>query len=436
MTLIAQWRSRRIAAEIRRRAADFAREAAPPERESIQLKALNEQWARLTASTPYWRDLRRAHGLPGHFGSLREFCQRVPPTRREDLQEHVARMTVEDSPPDLWRMTGGSTSEPVKVPAWRSELAHLAPNLWVGRGWYGISPSSRLFLLWGHSHLLGGGLAGRLRGLRRRLDDRLLGYHRFSAYDLRVCALRDAAEAMLAFRPEYVLGYSVALDLFARANEDRATELRGLGVSMLVGTAEAFPSDDSQRLLNELFHAPVAMEYGSVETGLVAHTHPQGDYRVFWRDQLVEGERTEGGWHLVRVTSLHARCLPLVRYEIGDEVELEAEAPSHAVGVDRLRRVVGRCNDYVPMADGALIHSEAFSHAIRPCAEVRAFQVLHGEHGVRIRYTADAELSAASAAGVRERLGKIHPDLADARLLRAEVLPHTVAGKTRMVIRD
>jgi phenylacetate-CoA ligase len=176
------------------------------------------------------------------------------------------------------------------------------------------------------------------------------------------------------------------------------------------------------------------MEYGAVETGLIAHTHPAGGYRVSWRSHLVEAEPSVTG-HRIRVTTLGPRCVPLVRYEIGDEIELAEPVAGLAVGVDSFARVIGRCNDYVPLADGAQIHSEAFSHALRPCAEIVSFQVAIGGPELRIRYVAGEELREARIGEIRERLRKIHPGLAAARLERVERLPQSVAGKTPMVVR-
>jgi phenylacetate-coenzyme A ligase PaaK-like adenylate-forming protein len=436
VTATARIRARWYAPSIRRRAELMRGESEPAGRERAQLELLNAAWVRSVERVPYFRDLRARGDLPTSFASLSEFCERVPATTRETVQRHADRLTVEGARPELVRMTGGSTSQPLQLPAWRSELSESALDMWVGRGWYGVGPDARLFLLWGHSHLLGTGWRGRVNAARRALSDRLLGYHRFSAYDLRPETLRRAGDALLDFAPRYVVGYSVALDLLARANQDRAGAFARLGLAAVVGTAEAFPGPDSVARIGEVFGAPVAMEYGAVETGVVAHTHPDGGYRVFWRTHFLDAERGADGHHVLRVTSLGPRFMPLVRYEIGDEVDLGPAAPEHAIGLARFHRVVGRCNDYVPLAGGARIHSEAFSHAVRPCAEVRAFQVCHGTRGIRIRYTADAALCGERAAEIRDRLRRIHADLADVEFVRVPELPQTVAGKTRMVVAE
>lgn len=433
MTLVGALRATRYAPRIAERARLYDVDD-DGERRRIQLELLNREWRRITAHVPRYRDALRAGEIPTAFESLDELVERAPVTTRDDVQRHAERMTSDERPPQAVRQTGGSTSRPVSIPAWTSEFAITTPDMWLGRSWYGITPASRLFMLWGHSHLLGQGLPARVRGVKRRLTDELLGYRRHSAYDLRPEALRHACDELVRWRPDYVIGYSVALDLFASVNAARADALRGAGLRAVVATAEAFPTADSAGTLAALFGAPVAMEYGAVETGLIAHTHPEGGYRVFWRNYVVEAEPGPEGRHVVRVTSLFPRSFPLVRYEIGDEIVLAGDAAGPAVGVTRFDAVAGRCNDYVPLPDGTVVHSEAFSHVVRACAAIRGFQVVRRAGGLAIRYVADGPVGAEDERELRHRLRQIHPALERLELLHVEALPQSVAGKTRMVV--
>lgn len=430
MTHVGALRARRYAGRIAERARllDDA-----SQREAVQLELLNREWARTLRDVPYYAQLRAERSLPEVFSSLEEFAASVPIARREDVQRNLAAMTSRGRRPEWLRITGGSTAAPVQLPAWRSESAATRYEFWVARGWYGVRPDSRLFLLWGHSHLLGSGWRGWLRARRQALSDRALGYHRFSAYDLRPEAMERAARELLRFRPDYVLGYSTALDLFARANAARREALRRCGLRLVVATAESFPASDSRERLADLFDCPVAMEYGAVETGPIAHSRPAGDFLVFWHSHLVEGVG-EGVRRRVVLTSLYPRAFPLVRYEIGDEIELAAEQGG-ATSIAAFQRVVGRCNDYAALPDGTLVHSEAFSHAVRPCATVRGYQVAQSGSELRLRYTADRPLDAHEIADIQERLGRIHAELGKIAFERVASLDQTIAGKTRMVVR-
>jgi phenylacetate-coenzyme A ligase PaaK-like adenylate-forming protein len=425
---VARLRARRILEEVRaietlRATTDAAG------RQALQLAQLNACWAEARRHVPYWRD---AGPLPDRFGRLEDFAAVVPETTRAVVQREGVRLSDPRRPADTWRMTGGSTSQPVRLPAWDAEFRTVRADTWIGRHWYGVSPDDPAFLLWGHSHLLGSGLKGRLAGYRRRLADRLLRYRRFSAYDLREEAMRAAGAALLSFRPRWIVGYSVALDAFAAANLDRQEAFRRLGLRVAVATAEAFPNPEAPERLADLLGCPVAMEYGSVETGVLAHTAPGDAFQVLWHRYLVEAVPSERGRRVV-VTSLFPRCTPLFRYDMGDEVELADATPT--VGADRLQRVLGRCNEWIELKDGTRVHSEVFSHAVRPCAEVRGFQVVQAPDGVVLHVLAEAPLTREEEAGVRARLARVHPLLGTAPIERVEVLHRSIAGKTPMIVR-
>jgi phenylacetate-coenzyme A ligase PaaK-like adenylate-forming protein len=375
--------------------------------------------------------------LPTRFASWEEFATRLPVATRAFVQKEGARLASAARAADWQRTTGGSTSEPVQLPAWHDERRAAHADLWRARDWYGLTPASPLFLLWGHSHLLGTGWQGWLNARRREVLDRMLGYHRFSAYDLRDDAMRAAGDALLRARPAYLLGYSVALDRLARVNASRAAAMRALGLRAVIGAAEAFPSPDSAARLRELFGCAVAMEYGSVETQLLAHTHPDGGYVVMADSYVLEAEPLAHDRQRarVRVTSLTPRAFPLVRYDLGDEIEFD-DAPAPHGPVYRFARVVGRCNDYVPLRDGAQIHSEAITHAVRGCAEVLGYQLVQRGDALRLDYLAAAELSAAAGGAVRATLARIHPLLGATELRRVPALQQTRAGKTRMIVRE
>jgi phenylacetate-coenzyme A ligase PaaK-like adenylate-forming protein len=412
----------------------YAAARGPADQHAVQLELLNRSWRDAREHVQFFAALARERRLPERFEHLEEFVERVPASGRETIQTHRAQLISALRPPDRWSATGGSTAQPIQIARWKSELAQTRANAWLGRSWYGVEPDDRLFLLWGHSHLLGTGVRGWFNARRRALEDRLLGYYRFSAYDIRDEAMAAAVERILSFRPAYLLGYSVALDRLARAAQARRTQLHALGIKAVIATAEGFPYPDSAERVSDAFGCPVAMEYGAVEALDLAYTHPSGGYRLFWRSYFAEAERRGERW-VLRLTSLYPRSMPLVRYEIGDELELGADAPDRAIALTRFERLFGRCNDYVELADGTRLHSEVFSHAVRPCAAIRGYQAVQSAQELRLHVLADADVPAGELSGLRQRLAKIHAGLAEIPIERVSELARSIAGKTPMVIR-
>ena len=247
--------------------------------------------------------------------------------------------------------------------------------------------------------------------------------------------MRRAGEACLAFRPSYILAYAGALDAFARANRHRAPELRALRLKVAIATAEAFPSAASPAVIRDVLACPVVMEYGAVETGPLAHHDAGGRYRVFWRHYHLEGSKTEDGssGDELLVTSLYPRCLPLVRYRIGDLARSDGDPGALSQTLDA---VVGRCNETITVASGERVHSEVVSHAVKDMGAVHRYQLLQARDGsLSLKYVADGPLTADEAAELRRRLRRGHPMLGEIPFERVDALTATVAGKTPFVVR-
>ena len=398
-----------------------------------QLERFNELWRALRAGVPFFRELSSRRLLPERFGSWEEFSALMPTMSRADVRDAGDALYDTRHPIGQWRSTGGSTGEPLRFPVWNSEPAVAADDLWYARAGFNLSPADKLFLIWGHSHLLGDGMTGWFNARRRELKDWMLGYHRHSAYRLADADLRAACRNLFRFRPAYVLGYAAALDRFGRVNADRRDDLRRLGLKTVIATAESFPRSDSRELLADLFGCPLVMEYGAVETGPIAHQRPDGVYQVFWRHYFMEAVPFAAvpGASQILVTSLYPRCLPLVRYQLGDLLEMADDVP-----VSRgFRAVVGRANDLVRMPGGGVFHSEALTHAVKELP-LGAFQVRQHDEGIALRYTAARPLSESELADVRLRLGRIAEELTSIPIEHVAELELTPAGKTRRVWED
>ncbi len=430
--------------------------------EQYQLEALNRLWPGYIQRIPYYRELHQAGRIPIRFESFEQFSQAVPIIDKTAVRDRCNDLTDPIRPMDRFRVTGGSTGEPTKMPAWKSEYDTTLIDKWVGRAFYGVSPSDRLFTIWGHSHLLGKGLRGRINANLRRLKDHLIGTYRFSAYDLSPAASRRAADIVLSTRPDYIIAYSSALEFFARVNEDRAADFARCGLKLALATGEIFPSEDGPETVAKVLGCPVAMEYGSVETDILAHTHPDKvsplgpagrGFRVFWRRYYLECEAPspDGDCSLL-VTSLYPRCFPLVRYRIGDSVNLYPGDPT--TSLIRVASVVGRANSFIQLADGTRVHTMGIKHCVEGVHSVGRFQIIQSRPAVSGQSGGIAELRILLAAtnpveapamdsirrqaeqAIREKAAKIHPELGKMRIVFDRPLIQTRAGKTPMIAED
>ncbi len=428
-------RAARLRAAIEAERKFYSSQRSPVEIRAYQLQAFNGLWSNISQHVPRYAEAARNGKLPRHFSSWEEFRGAIPISDRAFVRKHLSELSDTRQRADFVRTTGGSTSEPLQLPSWRSELAYSNADAWLARSWFGIDPGDKLFLIWGHSHLLGKGVLGKVNAFRRRIKDALLGYHRWSAYDLGEMAMRHAGEALLRFRPAWVMGYSVALDQLTQVNVDLAKKFADLKLKMAIATAESFPRSNSAERIARTLGCNVAMEYGAVETGAVAHQRRDGRFQVFWRHWFIEGAPSrdiEGTFELF-LTSLYPRKFPLLRYRVGD---LISDDPNSEQFDQTFSRVIGRCNDYIALNDGVKIHSEAFTHAVKECAGIDRFQVVQNSSGkIYFRYTGPPRDSAVEGE-IQRRLSIVHPELRGVRFECVNSLGQTISGKSRTIVRE
>ncbi len=289
--------------------------------EAVQWKALDAVWADCISDVPYYRELVAQGRAPRTLSSWENF-QALPVLTRKQLQDDSEKFIRDSRRPHSFMKTAGSTGTPLKMGMSQAEkdlMRTIKISEWQR---FGYTASSRLFLIWGHSHLLGTGWQGRVNDIRRKAADSLLGYRRVDAYRLSARLCREYAHALIRFRPVGLIGYASALDLFARYTHEFRSEFRQLGLRFVLATSEPAPRADTFSNLEDLFGCPVVQEYGGAEFGQVAFKVGNQPFQVYSELNILEsGPADETGARPVQITSLYDRYVPLIRYQVGDAVE-------------------------------------------------------------------------------------------------------------------
>lgn len=392
----------------------------------FQLAKLRSLWTEAIANVPYYQDLVSSGQACRDFRSIDQFRAEVPVLTREMLGREAERFR-RATPPHHYLATGGSTGTPVRLGCWKGEgVASAGLNQWVGRMANGMKFSDPVALIWGHIHLLGSGVKGRINHQVRAVKDFLLGYLRVNAYQMGMDDALKGYRAIRRFRPKVVIGYAAALDLWARHCIQQGLTLSDIGVRLCVACSEVFPQQDSRTLLSEFLGAPVVMEYGGVDFGVCAYElWKENRYRVFWNTHFLEA--SEGG--ALVVTSLTPRYLPLFRYRNGDECD---DPSVEDGGVTSFAAIRGRIDDLLRMPDGRCIHSVGIFHCIHQ--EPVSFIQLVRRPGQMVVRLAAERLPEESQLRIRARLSRLHPDLGRCEIQVVNDVTANRAGKRRWIV--
>jgi phenylacetate-CoA ligase len=397
-----------------------------------QLACVKKIWADVITDIPYYSDLVAAGEAPAAINTWDDF-RRIPVLTRQHLQSKPELFFRRSRRPQGFVMTAGSTGVPLCLGAdqpYRDLMRVVKLAAWMD---FGYTASSRLFLIWGHAHLLGTGFKGRLNHWKRKLADAFLGYERVDAYRLNRAMCHKYAGRLIRHRPLGVIGYASALDLFARYNQGFREQFRGLGVKFVLSTAEPMPNADTQALLEDLFNCPVVQEYGGAEFGQVAFKVGMKDFEVYSDLVYLEalGADDVDDSTLV-LTTLNQRYVPLIRYANGDALHNANKLPNGHVY--SFESIMGRRNDEILFDDGTSVHSVAIFHCIHQESSVKSIQMVVRDDGFELLLVVNTDEDAGMTSRIRRRLSQVHPLLASAKITHAEDVMTNRAGKRRWFV--
>jgi len=361
--------------------------------------------------------------------------RRLPTMTRQDARENLDAIRWPGTPGGAFRYnTGGSSGQPLIFYFGRWRQASDAAGRIRARRWWGVEFGDREAYLWGAPVELG------KTDYLKTLRDRLLNQLVLNAFEMSPARMDEYVAALGAFRPSCVYGYASSVALLAARARERRLPLRLPGLKVVCTTGEPLYAPQRE-LIEQVFGAPVANEYGSRDIGFTAHETPGGQMLLMSESILLEvldpqgNPVPPGAAGEAVMTGLHSEAQPFIRYRTGDLVRLSADRCAEGRGLHVIAEAAGRTTDFVVRADGTVMHALAVIYVLRAVEGIAAFKLIqHAVDDVEVLVVRDARWSDASqapiAAGLRARLG------AGTRVAVrvVEQIPAEASGKVRQVV--
>jgi len=405
----------------------FSRE----EIETFQCDRFNQIWEDAYKNIPFYGKWKTDHDLPGAIRSLSELSK-WPVITKKEFQTSTGMLSRHGVKPAGQFLTGGSTGEPLAMGVWKDVEA--SPSIWIGKAAYGIRPGERTFHLWGHRHLYGYGVSRSLSICKQWLRDWLLNRFRYSAYDLSQKAMVDAFRRCELFKPVVFGGYSAAVLAYCRINRECGNK-PSHEVKTVFSTAGTLNADERKEI-SEYFRAPICMEYGSADCAIMAYTVPEtGKYRVFWDTHLLQGVKDENGEISNIVTRLTSCYIPMIRYNIGDYLELNfGESLTSILDIDSVK---GRSSDVIRLPNGGAFCCTIIGDCAKQIPSVISSQMIATGDHLQIHVVALNKLLRADLDLIKTRfctaVSSVSKEQIEVR--QVDELVRTPAGKIPLVVR-
>lgn len=286
---------------------------------SLQHKQLPRLTERAAAS-PFYRDRSRGVRLdPAAFDAL-------PLTGKQDLRDRYpfGMLAVDEQRLATYHESSGTAGFPTPSYYTEADWVDLAER--YARKWVGIGPDDRFLVRTPYALMITGHLAhaaARLCGATVIPgDNRSLAM----PYSRVIRVLHDLKVTLTWSMPTETLLWAATAQAAGLRPGTDFPALRAL----FVGGEPLTPA--RRRRISEIWGVPVVEEYGSTETGSLAGECPNGRLHL-WADRAIfevyhpeSGEITLDGSGQLVVTPLFREAMPLLRYNLEDNVEVSYAA--------------------------------------------------------------------------------------------------------------
>jgi phenylacetate-CoA ligase len=338
-------------------------------------------------TVPYYRKSFARTGLSPEDILTREDFENLPLLTKDLLRENFHDLFSAQPVSGLLNVrTSGSTGAPLQSRI--SQRSSLSSNVCRIRAlqWWGIELGDRMVYLSNAGYSFKPGLGKYLyESLYTPLRAALMNRRFFTAYTMTPENMRVHWETILRFKPTYIFGFPSGYAVFADYLREKGYDGAEASLKLVVTLGEVLHGWQAE-LISETFGCPVGDEYGGVEVGLVAHSHPCGVMHTMDDRLIVEviRERPEDKYGQVVVTDLDNWSFPIIRYNMNDLAKLVrwGHGCSLGLGLGVLEGLLGRDQDVIRLKSGRIIYCHYFHNLLKHVDGVRQYQVIQKKPGL------------------------------------------------------
>ena len=273
-----------------------------------QLKKLKELILHAYTNCEFYRNKFDEKGLDPQDVQSLEDLRRIPATTKEDLLSNANKIQIRNYPEKLfYSETSGSSGRPLVFYRNADWDAWHRASVYRGYSWYGVKPWEKNGYFWGFN-----------LGFKRRAKVRFLDYlqNRFRLFSYNEQEIDKFITKLQ--RASYLEGYSSMIYEVAKKINQKKIKPE-FNLKMVKGTSEKI-FDKYHDEAQKAFGKKVISEYGAAEAGIIAFECPCGNMHINMETVIVEEENQE-----IIVTNLVSKSFPIIRYKLGDYVEIDRE---------------------------------------------------------------------------------------------------------------
>jgi len=392
---------------------------------TMQLKRLKNTLSYAGAKVPYYRELFQRIGFdPRKMNSLDEMKQ-IPFLDKEILRNNPDQFLSEDiSKLDVeYVHTSGSTGTPLCIAQDIYSRSSKAAATLRAMEMAGYRLGCKWFSLWGVYATTKPTPFG---------IDKLLNKVYYSNNLMTETNNIEVGKLLLRFKPSFYSGYAQSFYELGRTLHDRQIPIyspRGIFVY-----GDWLP--DTLRVeIEDLYQAPVYDFYSHSENSVMINENSPGVKFIaedYFYPEIILDESKDNIGELVG-TSFYNYAMPLIRYRTRDLIELDSKFDDYT-GFRRVKRILGRIDDYLLMSDGRKVLSG--QRAIYGIPGIKSCQYIQDRFNhMTINIISDGNFSNNDEEVIRSRIREVTKTDMDVDFQLVDQLTQNKFGKVQFIIR-
>ena len=400
---------------------------------ALQLRRLQALLRHAYQNVPYYSRKFGEIGLEPEDIKTLDDLPRLPILTRQDVRENLPDLVARNFPRSrlIPSSTGGSTGEPMQFYAdgetrWRGEAARERAYFW-----YGYEMGDKVAYLWGSQSDL-----SLQQSFYSRLFNLVLRTIFLDAFNMSENRMGKFAQKLARFKPQTIIAYASAANLFAWYLHDRGID--NVKTRVAITQAEKlFP--EQRQLIEEVLNCEVFDFYGSREVSTIAAECPQhGGYHISAENIVLEFIKdnepvSPGETGKILVTDLHNYAMPFIRYENGDLGVPSGERCSCGRGLPLIHSIEGRATDVLVIGN-KFISSPSLTLLFKNLPVKQYQLVQEAENEIIIKIVKTAEFIDKDAEQLLKMIRTYVGSDVELNLQSVSVIPPAVSGKHRFII--
>lgn len=400
---------------------------------NYQIDKFNKLWMDISVNIPFYKMWKKKYSLPDKINSISELKE-FPVMTKNTINEY--KELIFNELVDYRIMsTGGTSGVTTEFPMSNLDSIEAYTNAYLGRSWWDIKPLDDILMFWGHSHLFGKGLGGKLNYYKKEFANYLINTKKISSYKLDVTNVKSFYENIIENNPSCIISYSSNIFKICKYMEENNLVYKNKKLKAIILTSETVNNADVD-LIKKLLCPNVVNEYGMAETGSIAYSNDYtNEIKVFWDSFIITTNESD---ELI-LTTIGSKLFPLINYSSEDKIKVNSE---HNGSIIAIASIEGKIRNIlnIRLKDGSIkeVSTILFDHIIKYYPNIYSIQYKQSDgNNIEIHITSNKKINLIDLKQYVDNKLKIEIENIDYDSIifkQAKDIEKTIAGKNKIIL--